>query len=186
MKALETIYKGYRFRSRLEARTAVFMDQLGIQWLYEPEGYDLDGLWYLPDFYLPELRTWVEIKPEKPTGEEEQKAARLAYHTAKRVVLFYDPDFTKQLDPYTWCDDNAHAYWGEAGDYHYLWCICPWCGAAGIEFDGRGARVCRRGNGENWHPSCRPEVNLYEDKAYSADHDRIIGAIHASRAARFT
>lgn len=30
MKAIETRYKGYRFRSRLEARWAVFFDALGL------------------------------------------------------------------------------------------------------------------------------------------------------------
>ena len=52
-KPIETHYKGYRFRSRLEARWAVFFDALQIPYRYEPEGFDLNGLWYLPDFYLP-------------------------------------------------------------------------------------------------------------------------------------
>jgi nucleoside 2-deoxyribosyltransferase len=51
IKAIETRYKGYRFRSRLEARWAVFFDALGLEWEYEPEGFDLgDAGWYLPDF----------------------------------------------------------------------------------------------------------------------------------------
>lgn len=41
MKAIQTEYKGYLFRSRLEARWAVFFDACGIAWEYEPEGYDL-------------------------------------------------------------------------------------------------------------------------------------------------
>lgn len=53
MKAIQTEYKGYRFRSRLEARWAVFFDACGVEWEYEPEGYDLgDGVYYLPDFLL--------------------------------------------------------------------------------------------------------------------------------------
>ena len=53
MKAIETEYKGYKFRSRLEARWAVFFDACGVEWEYEPEGYYLDdGTMYLPDFYL--------------------------------------------------------------------------------------------------------------------------------------
>ena len=39
IKAIETTYKGYRFRSRLEARWAVFFETLGIRWKYENEGY---------------------------------------------------------------------------------------------------------------------------------------------------
>ena len=53
IKAIETIYKGYRFRSRLEARWAVFFDALGVRYEYEPEGFDLgNGMYYLPDFRL--------------------------------------------------------------------------------------------------------------------------------------
>lgn len=53
LKAIQTEYKGYLFRSRLEARWAVFFDACGVDWEYEPEGYDLgDGLYYLPDFLL--------------------------------------------------------------------------------------------------------------------------------------
>jgi hypothetical protein len=44
IKPIETHYKGYRFRSRLEARWAVFFDELGLRWEYEREGFDLgDG-----------------------------------------------------------------------------------------------------------------------------------------------
>ena len=53
LKSIQTEYKGYLFRSRLEARWAVFFDACGVDWEYEPEGYDLgDGLYYLPDFLL--------------------------------------------------------------------------------------------------------------------------------------
>jgi hypothetical protein len=68
MRAIETVWKGYRFRSRLEARWAVFFDALGINWEYEPEGFELsDGTRYLPDFrvssgYGPNY--WYEIKPK--------------------------------------------------------------------------------------------------------------------------
>ncbi len=37
IQAIETRYKGYRFRSRLEARWAVFFDHLKIEWEYEPD-----------------------------------------------------------------------------------------------------------------------------------------------------
>jgi hypothetical protein len=70
IKAIETVYKGYRFRSRLEARWAVFFDAMGIKWVYEKEGFQVDvqvdgcdhSYKYLPDFWLPESQTWVEVK----------------------------------------------------------------------------------------------------------------------------
>lgn len=63
---LETRYAGCRFRSRLEARWAVFFDHLGIKWEYEPQGYTVGPSKrpYLPDFRLPELQAFVEVKGE--------------------------------------------------------------------------------------------------------------------------
>lgn len=72
IEAIETEYSGYRFRSRLEARWAVVFDCLGLTWEYEPEGFDLgEGVRYLPDFRLPHLRMWIEIKPAIPLSESE-------------------------------------------------------------------------------------------------------------------
>lgn len=67
IKPKETVFNGYRMRSRLEARWAVFFTELGIQWEYEFEGFDLsDGKGYLPDFYLPTFSggCWCEVKPD--------------------------------------------------------------------------------------------------------------------------
>lgn len=49
IQAKPTLYKGVRFRSRLEARWAVFFDSLGLRWLYEPK---TDAVGYMPDFDL--------------------------------------------------------------------------------------------------------------------------------------
>lgn len=64
IKAIETVYKGYKFRSRLEARWAVFFDALGIEYQYEPEGFEFNGIRYLPDFFLPKTNIFIEIKPK--------------------------------------------------------------------------------------------------------------------------
>lgn len=83
IQAIETRYKGYRFRSRLEARWAVFFDTLGIEWEYEPEGFALgQGVYYLPDFRLVsksgETHFWIEIKAQDPSEIEQMKAEGLA------------------------------------------------------------------------------------------------------------
>lgn len=69
IEAIQTRYAGHHFRSRLEARWAVFFNALGIEYLYEPEAFPVQdpagfcGEWaYLPDFYLPESDVWVEVK----------------------------------------------------------------------------------------------------------------------------
>lgn len=78
MKAIETQYNGYRFRSRLEARWAVFFDALGVKYEYEPEGYETEAGWYLPDFWLPEWGCFVEIKPSVPDVGKFDKFISLA------------------------------------------------------------------------------------------------------------
>jgi hypothetical protein len=69
VKPIETEYRGYRFRSRLEARWAVAFDAMGINWLYEPEGYMVNDRPYLPDFWLPDLGVWVEVKGTLSRGD---------------------------------------------------------------------------------------------------------------------
>lgn len=88
IKAIETFYKGYHFRSRLEARWAVFFDTLGISWKYEVEGFEVEinayeseaenrpslkKRRYLPDFFLPThsgTGVYVEVKGNKNALKE--------------------------------------------------------------------------------------------------------------------
>lgn len=67
IKAIETRVYGCRFRSRLEARWAVFLTEAGFRWDYEPEGVELDAGRYLPDFRVSRsgsaVSVWLEIKP---------------------------------------------------------------------------------------------------------------------------
>jgi hypothetical protein len=102
MKAIETRYKGYQFRSRLEARYAVFFDALDIDWEYEKEGFELGALGrYLPDFFLrfkPSSGAadrhsgagyWLEVKGEFPTLEECTKMRALCMMTKHHGAIFY-------------------------------------------------------------------------------------------------
>ncbi|CUX46822.1 hypothetical protein [Clostridium sp. C105KSO13] len=72
IKPIETKYNGFRFRSRLEARWAVFFDAIGLKYEYEVEGFEMNGIRYLPDFYIPSLDRWFEIKA-KPLNKYEMK-----------------------------------------------------------------------------------------------------------------
>ena len=96
LKAIETEYRGYRFRSRLEARWAVFFDACGVKWEYEPEGYDLgDGLYYLPDFLLHGVEgrisgdLYVEVKG-RMNDEDAGKMIRFAQLGADSNADFFD------------------------------------------------------------------------------------------------
>jgi len=81
LKPIPTEYKGCLFRSLLEARWAVFLDDLAIEWRYEHQGFELSpfGEWYRPDFYLPELAVWIEVKPKAPDEETQWKTYLFNY-----------------------------------------------------------------------------------------------------------
>lgn len=84
--AIPTTYNGTTFRSRHEAKWAVFFDELRIDWHFEPQGYELrDGTFYLPDFWLPRQQMFWEVKPTKTEGHD--KAKLLAALTGRMVVV---------------------------------------------------------------------------------------------------
>lgn len=91
---IETAYQGYKFRSKLEARWALYFDLVDVAWDYEPDGYDLGDLgWYLPDFYLPDFNAFLEIKPKN--GDKDKVRAQLKRLTeitgSSAWGLFGDP-----------------------------------------------------------------------------------------------
>lgn len=133
--ALETPYKGHRFRSRIEARWAVFMDALGVQWEYEPQGFRLSGGgFYLPDFWLPYQECWIEIKGAPATMEEIDRADQLALDTGHPVVMLVGP-----VDPMeqaarcgAWValpEPNERGYRETNGA---MWAECLECGVVSI------------------------------------------------------
>lgn len=150
IKAIETHYNGYRFRSRLEARWAVFFDAIGIEYEYESEGYDLGSSGhYLPDFYLPGLACFVEIKPTLPSREEWGKCQALHVMTGKPVFIstrspIEVPGESKWPHsnnmwaiPSTVAGKTKEVSWGDNYfDDPYKWSQCPECGAVGITFFG--------------------------------------------------
>lgn len=98
IKAIETEYAGYRFRSRLEARWAVALDHLGIEWQYEAQGFDgyprvslNEGvIHYLPDFWLPGEKCYIEVKGELTTKQAldvYDRGAFLCDRTENRLIL---------------------------------------------------------------------------------------------------
>lgn len=144
---IETYYNGHRFRSRLEARWAVFLDTLGVPYEYEKEGYELPGgLRYLPDFWLPEQDCWMEIKGEPPDFDDNRKPALLAMVTEKPVILF-------------WGDVRIP---GRRGDWNGICyfdvacgCIDEWCGC---EPNTKSEVCCHDERFDGKIPCCSPRM----------------------------
>jgi hypothetical protein len=93
LKPLETPYDGHRFRSRREARWAVFFKKAGIPAQYEEQGYDLGAAgWYLPDFHVNRgtpAEHFFEVKGVAPTPGELAKAEALCEQSKLPVYVYY-------------------------------------------------------------------------------------------------
>jgi hypothetical protein len=178
IKAIETKYKGYRFRSRLEARWAVFFDALGIKWEYEKEGYELDdGSYYLPDFWLPDVGlrnfdkggSWIEIKA---TVEEIEK------HTERMEAFGLDLVAFAGLPP---GEDESYTPSGyqisPGWDNYMIFCICPKCKRVSIQYIEYA-----------YHEKCNIGAFTTADGSLVGNNplnDHINKAIEAARSARF-
>jgi hypothetical protein len=213
MKAIETQYAGCRFRSRLEARWAVFFDHLGVKWEYEPEGFDLDGVWYLPDFYLPD-HGWVEVKPSEP-HEVDPAGLKKWQRFCNAIAPCVECGEASQPDAPEVCgacvfDAEAKALFRIQTAYLFIGDIpdprsdfstfgdgyedgIVWHGREGEDY-GYCWCACPTGkhfgiefNGRGARVSChcpRPD-NCHPDKMYCPDHPRILAAYTAARSARF-
>lgn len=130
IKPIETKYKGYRFRSRLEARWAVFFDAIGAKWEYEPEGYLLkDGTMYLPDFLVHGVRgrgcnekgdIYVEVKGVL-TQDDLNKVELFPFPI---IIFGRIPDAKRQEGRWNfdyWKDDNEYFYNLEFSEGDYYW-----------------------------------------------------------------
>jgi hypothetical protein len=94
LAAIPTRHNGFLFRSRLEARWAVFFDALEIKFWYELEGFPLVTGWYLPDFFIPQVNLYAEVKPEIPDEKAMAKCGELCLRSGKNLlVLIGPPDF---------------------------------------------------------------------------------------------
>ena len=150
IKPIQTRYKCCHFRSRLEARWAVYFDSLNVKWEYEPEGFDLgDGLHYLPDFRVDcwgtrgkplfdkPFHLYIEVKGEMTEQDllkiERFWAPKDAPSISGYPVLvvgspsvYYDYDWCNAPDPlfnYRFIDGDYFGAWPAADDRGrlYLW-----------------------------------------------------------------
>lgn len=182
IRAIETRYAGCRFRSRLEARWAVFFDALGVRWEYEPQGFHLPSGPYLPDFELFGLggdgngydSLWFEVKPDGQTSgdRDDDRWGELASGTGRPMIVAFgmprpSPDLAwSSTHPDGWMELYDVNGW----DNYRAFAICPACERIGITFEGRPGRVC-------WHSE--------DEGKYSSVHPNILAAYEAARSARF-
>jgi hypothetical protein len=168
IKPIETAYKGYKFRSRLEARWAVFFDALGGEWQYEPEGYDLGELgWYLPDFHLPKMGLWVEIKPEVVEQSDIAKVETFGYRHPIAMLRGY-PGIRGVYASYLY--EGRGTSLADLG----VWAECGECGKA---FFGAGF--------SGWFEGFAHCQHIHETGNRVYDGPRVVAGMKAARSARF-
>lgn len=172
VRAIETRYAGVRFRSRLEARWAVFFDTAGVRWHYEAEGFELDGLRYLPDFWLPVNGYWIEVKPMAPTVLEREKAIRLAEAGGWPVIFLHGA-----IDPVEQADAGSPLLIASranvmrpGGEVMGRWAECPICGWLAVM---------------GWWSGAADGLECNCDEMPSANSPRLREAYAAARSARF-
>ena len=157
--AIETRAYGCKFRSRLEARWAVFLTEAGFDWEYEPEGVALEAGRYLCDFRVTRpgsaVAVWLEVKPKLSADQpDDPRWAQLAQGSG--TMLFTVRGMHRRGDN---CD-TAHSCraWlpdGTVADVFRLWQAREyegaWDKASEARFDGtdklshRPSRGPRRG-----------------------------------------
>ena len=180
-----TNYGGCRFRSRLEARYAVFFDWLGIKWDYEPGGLSTSDGGYLPDFllHLPDHDVWFEVQEGDDQDDDPRWRHLVAGTQTEHIVargmprpdgngrlkvkegdgwmqsLTYWPDGIDEQENVGW--DNCRAF-----------CVCLTCDNVGITFEGESERLS----------CCGGDV---PGREATPNHPRILAALRAARSARF-
>ena len=176
ISALESRCLGYVFRSRMEARWAIFMDALKVPFHYELEAFNLGGICYLPDFYLPTMDVFIEVKSPLAGPVDYEKIQLLADHTRKAVYVVKTPPEAPCVREtkcgYVW-HGSLFDVFDRGGDEEHLWCQCRKCGALGIEWHGLSNRIecgCNSSNDIDWP---------------NFDTDTLVAAYNKSKSWRF-
>jgi len=146
IEAIPTVYRGIKFRSRIEARWAAFFDAIRIRWEYEPQGYAINGINYLPDFWLPDVHSrgipgglFFEVKGIAPTPDEQRKASSLALACDRTVIVAAsgpkEPEF-EQLNEFV---NGSRGVWDDDG---LMFARCEACASVNIDHYARSCSPC--------------------------------------------
>jgi len=207
---IETDYAGYRFRSRLEARWAVFFDKIGIPWEYEAEGYETPLGRYLPDFRLKlhDRHVLFEVKPDRGVNPKDPRSVELDrrwVHVAG-ISEFYATYGLPRISRAREMDDGLFGWDGfprsdkllgfvkvePDGEWwsHNFFCECPRCWAIDIRLGGcmldeDPARRSSTNEYERWKFACCGGEFTPGCRPYLGGVAKIGRAYDDARAARF-
>jgi len=196
MQAIETEWRGFNFRSRLEARYAVMFEKMGMDWRYEIQGFYLgDDRPYLPDFWLPELELYVEIKGTS-IGDETRALLRDFRHPLILFVGLPDPEEERpfkrpgvdgELYTFSISEDNEIGGMPFIAEAHLL--RCRECEKWVVDVRPKSNKLttgeCRlidRGNDrQQWGPHCEHGYRA----RMSRSNSKVKEAVETAKSARF-
>lgn len=143
MRPKRTEFKNTVYRSKLEAKWAVFFDSLGLRYEYEPHFEEVSlGYYpinYAPDFYLEDLDIHVEVKPKELEDSEIEKVLAWARDIGPMLIL-------NQSYPHQTDDGYPFVYWkykrDRPGRIQRWWCECPQCGKIDLSYKNDIPREC--------------------------------------------
>lgn len=109
--AVPGMFKNVMFRSQLEIRFVTQLEAKGIRWVYE--GERLGEGQYLVDFYLPDLKCWVEVKGRiEPRDDyllkdvadylKRERTERIFVYTQSKAYKISSRAFTELTHPELW------------------------------------------------------------------------------------
>lgn len=171
---IQTRYKGYHFRSRTEARWAVFFDALELPWEYEPEGFALTNGWYLPDFrvYYPDGPVdgvWFECKGDLRSVSESEWCRLIEFESAKEIyVLDGAPDLKMYQSPSMICSKDDVL-------------VRPYTVQPEALIPKRSGAALWSYKGRIWYD---PHESFF-DEGYDMGEREVAAAVFAARSARF-
>lgn len=127
--AKPTLYRGVRFRSRLEARWAVFLTSLRVPWTYEPEIDGISG--YVPDFDIG--LCLMEVKPDSWTTVD-PRWKELAVATNRDLYVVRGAPGKWEGGRLTGGIRRGLLFRGGTGDCSndVVWTECATCGATAL------------------------------------------------------
>lgn len=125
IKARPMVYRGVEFLSTLEADWAATLDHYGIEWDYEPWMIRLpSGTSYVPDFWLPSLKTFIEVKgAHMQRHEKPQELAEGADLDEVIVLIGFAPQ-RRSVTPYLW---DPYLQWRDPLRYDTRFACCLNC-----------------------------------------------------------
>jgi hypothetical protein len=153
LKVIPSKYANIIFRSRTEAKWAVFFQALGLRWTYEAEGYRLpNGARYLPDFELQLSNGEVVICEVKPNDVDEPcelgHLRRLVREKGCAAVLLSGEPRCRAF--YSWRPGNPchELVFFESDEPHLTWNAKAWEKCL-VENKNTGAQVFNRELNDN-------------------------------------